>query len=121
MAKFFGLSPKSKTAKVTEEFENRMVIRKHNRRLIGKVYADIADTEWAVAVAYNQVQDPGIHGSENTLEIRYSYEPASEPVVHRLETDRGSQQNYSIEKFDNPDAFIVWALNQEKTLMANHA
>lgn len=121
MTKFLGLSPSPKTAKVTEEFENKMCIRKNNRRLIGKVYADITDTEWAVAVAYNQVQDPGIHGSENSLEIRYSYEPKSEPVVHRLETEKGSEQNFMIEKFDSPDTFVIWALGQERNLIMNPA
>ncbi len=121
MPKFFGLKPKSKTTKISEEFENRMVIRRNNLRLIGKVYADITDTEWAVAVAYNQVPEPGIHGTENSLEIRYSYEPESTPIVHRLETEKGSKQDYPIETFESPDAFIVWALDQERTLMQNPA
>lgn len=121
MPKFFGLKPKSKTAKISEEFENRMVIRRNNLRLIGKVYADITENEWAVAVAYNQVPEPGIHGTENSLEIRYSYEPESQSGVHRLETEKGSQQDYQTEEFDNPDAFIVWALDQEKNLMQNPA
>jgi hypothetical protein len=117
MAKFFGLEPKSKTQKVAEEFENRIRIRLHNKSLLGKVYTDIADDQWAVAVAYNQVPEPGLWGTENVLEIRYTYDPASEPLVKRLETSEGEEKTFPAEPFDSPDAFVIWALNQERTLI----
>ena len=117
MAKFFGLKPKSKTQKVAEEFENRVCFRLHNQRLMSKVYADITDDQWAVAVAYNQVLDPGLWGSENTLEIKYSYQPDTEPIVQRLETKEGNVKSFPAESFDTPDAFVVWALNQERSIV----
>lgn len=117
MAKFFGLSPKAKTKKVAEEFENRVCFRLNNQRLMPKVYTDITDEQWAVAFAYNQVLDPGLWGTENSLEIKYSYQPDTESVVQRLETKDGYVKSFPAEPFDTPDAFVIWALNQERNLV----
>lgn len=119
MVKFFDFSPKSKTISVSEEFENRVRIRVQNKFLLGTVYADIEENEWAVAVAYNQMQNPGLHGRENLREVRYRFQPGSGPAVSRLVTDEPDIQEYEAQSFDSPDAFIVWALNQEKSLVMN--
>lgn len=119
MAKFFGLNPESHTQNVAEEFENRVRIRLHNKCLLSKVYADIADNQWAVAVAYNQIQEPGLFGTENALEIKYTYQPEVEPVVKRIETEMGAEKTFPAEGFDSPDTFVIWALMQERTLMRN--
>lgn len=117
MVKFFGLNPESHTQNVAEEFENRVRIRLHNQSLLGKVYADITDDQWVVAFAYNQVLNPGLWGSENALEIKYSYHPDKEPVVRRIETEIGDEKIFPAEGFDSPDSFVIWALTQERSLM----
>lgn len=119
MAKFFGFAPTSKTILVSEEFENRVRIRVQNKSLLGTVYADIEENEWAVAVAYNQMQYPGLHGRENLREVRYRFHPGTGLVVSRLVTDESEIQEFEAQPFDSPDAFIVWALNQEKSLVMN--
>lgn len=53
------------------------------------MYADITNDEWAVAIAYNQVLNPGLWGTENSLESKYAFPPDAEPVVKRLETEIG--------------------------------
>jgi hypothetical protein len=119
MAKFFGLNPQSSTLKVTEEFENRVNIRRNNQRLLAKVYTDITDDQWAVAVAYNLSLNPGLWGKENALEIKYTYQPDTEPVVKRIETEIENEKTFPVMRFDKPDTFIIWALNKERDLIKN--
>lgn len=119
MANFFGLRPQSKTEKDVEEFENRVCVRRNNQRLLAKVYADITNEQWAVAVAYNQVLNPGLWGTENALENKYSYQPDKEPVVRRIETETSDEKIFPAEGFDSPDSFVIWALTQERSFMLN--
>ena len=51
------------------------MVRQDSQMLIGTVYLDMQETAWAVAVAYNQSRAPGLHGHENSLEVRYTYTP----------------------------------------------
>jgi hypothetical protein len=121
MAKFFGLNPKPGTQKAVEEFENRINIRKNNQRLLAKVYTDITEDQWALAVAFNQALNPGLKGTENTLEVRYTYQPEVEPVIRRIETGIGAEKTFAAEEINNPDAFVIWALNKERDLIRNPA
>ena len=117
MAKFFGLEPKPKTVKMAEDYENKVWIRLNNRRLVSKIYADLSEENWALAFAYNQVSDPGLHGSENDLEVKYTYSFEPEPKLIRLDTKDGEEKNLTSDSFDSPDSFIIWALKNEQSLM----
>jgi hypothetical protein len=116
MARFFGLQPNSKTRKVAENFENQVSIRRNNRRLLGKVYADIEDSQWAVSIAYNMAMEPGLWGKENDLEVKYSYQPHQDPVVSRLETQCGDEVPIPAVSFHNPNEFVIWALRKESAM-----
>ena len=117
MAHFVGLKPNSKAVKATEEFENKVSVRRNNRRLQGKVYTDIADDQWAVSIAYNMVREPGLWGSENDFEVKYSYTPQTGDVVNRLETSDGDEVPVPAESFPGPDEFVIWALQKESALL----
>jgi len=116
MAKFFGLKPNSKVRNIAEEFENKTSIRKNNRRLVGKVYADIGDDQWAVSIAYNMAVDPGLWGKENDLEVKYSYNPLVEMIVSRIDTSYGDEIPVPAVQFHNPNEFIIWALRKESDM-----
>ncbi len=117
MAKFFGLDPNSKARSMAEKFETKAVIRRNNRRLLGKVYADITDDQWAVSIAYNLAVDPGLWGKENDMEVRYSYNPEGGSVVNRLETEIGDTVPVPANQFHNPNEFVIWALDKESHLL----
>jgi len=116
MAKFFGLKPNSKVRNIAEEFENKVTIRRNNRRLIGKVYADITDDQWAVSIAYNLVVNPGIWGKENDLEVKYSYDPQGGMTVNRMDTTLGNEIPVPAVPFHNPNEFVIWALRKESDM-----
>ena len=71
MSKFYGISPQPATRQVVERFENEVMVRKDNRYLISTVYLDMEEDRWAVAVAYNPSRNPGLHGDDHLLEVRY--------------------------------------------------
>jgi len=75
MSRFFGINPKPATRQVVAEFEEQVIIRKNKRFLISSVYLDMREDRWAVAMAYNPSRNPGLHGQDNVLEVRYSYSP----------------------------------------------
>lgn len=117
MPRFFGLKPNSKARNIAEQFENKVAIRRNNRRLVSKVYADIADDQWAVSIAYNLAMEPGIWGKENDLEVKYSYAPSGGMTVNRLDTVAGNDMPYPAVSFHNPNEFVVWALKKETYLI----
>jgi hypothetical protein len=117
MAKFVGFEPKPKTVKMAEDFENKVWIRLNNKRLISKVYADFSEENWALAFAYNQVTNPGLFGSENDLEVKYTYSSAPEPKLMRLDTREDEEKNLTADSFDSPDSFVIWVLNNERKLI----
>jgi len=43
--------------------------------LLGTVYVDISDEEWAVAIAYGRAQHPKLRGPEPAYEVRYAHLP----------------------------------------------
>ncbi|HOJ95628.1 MAG TPA: hypothetical protein PK024_02140 [Methanospirillum sp.] len=116
MSKFIGYEPKPKTAKVTEEFENKVLIRRNNKNLVGRVYVDVMDDEWKVAVGYNQMGISKLHGRENEFEVLYRYQPSEESKVIRLGTDTDLENEYPLAGFSSPDEFIIWAVGQEKQI-----
>lgn len=117
MARFFGLKPNSKARNIAEEFENKVSIRRNNRRLVSKVYADIADDQWAVSIAYNLAMDPGLWGKENDLEVKYSYTPQDGMTVNRMDTSLQEEIPIPAVSFHNPNEFVVWALRKESDLI----
>lgn len=121
MSKFVGFEPKPKTSKIAEDFENKVIIRRDNHILLGKVFADIMESEWNVALGYNQTLNPGIHGMENDFEVRYTYEPSGNSPVKRLGTDTGDETEFTPGEFITPDEFIIWALGQEKAIQLSSA
>ena len=118
MVKFIGLDPKPKTVKMAEEFENKVWIRLNNRTLVSKVYVDLSEGNWALAFAYNQVTNPGLYGRENDLEVKYTYTIEPEPQLLRLDTKDGEEKLLPVKSFDSPDAFVIWVLTNEKTLIS---
>lgn len=114
MSNFFGFKPRPKTSRIADDFENKIIIRRNNRSLIPKVYADIEDDEWKVAVGYNQTRIPDLHAKENDFEVLYRYAPSHESTVVRLGTDTGCKTDYPAASFSSPDDFIIWAIGQEK-------
>lgn len=121
MSKFIGFDPKPKTAKVAEEFENKVVIRRNNHTLVGRVYADIMEDEWKVAVGFNQTLIPKLRGKENEFEVLYRYNPSEESKVIRMGTDTGIENDYTAGSFASPDDFIIWAIGQEKEIQLSPA
>lgn len=121
MSKFLGLDPKLKTVKITEEFENKVIIRRNNLSLIGRVYVDIMDDEWKVAMGYNMTRTPKLYAKENSFEVIYRYKPGSETPVFRLGTDSGQEDSFSEEPFASPDEFVTWVIGQEKTIQMSPA
>ena len=121
MSKFLGLDPKPKTVKIAEEFENKVIIRRNNMSLIGRVYVDIMDNEWKVAMGYNQTKTPKLYAKENSFEVIYQYQPGLQSPVFRLGTDNGQEDTFSKEPFSSPDEFVTWAIGQEKDIQMSPA
>ncbi|WP_236610381.1 hypothetical protein [Methanosphaerula palustris] len=99
-----------------EEFENKVMIRRKNRVLLGTVYADIQQDQWAVAMAYNLSHHPGLYGHEHGLEVRYSYSPQTGAGVRMFRSDVDQERTLDVAGFKSPDAFIRYAVDQEKRL-----
>ncbi len=121
MSKFLGYEPKPKTAHLTEEFENKVLIRRNNKSLVGRVYVDVMDDEWKLAVGYNQMGISRLHGRENEFEVLYRYQPSEVSKVIRLGTDTGLENDYPAPSFASPDDFIIWAIGQEKQIQLSPA
>lgn len=121
MSKFVGYEPKPKTAKLAEEFENKVLIRRNNKSLVGRVFVDIMEDEWKFAVGFNQMGITKLHGRENEFEILYRYQPSDESKVVRLGTDTSLENDYPATPFPSPDEFIIWAIGQEKEIQLSPA
>ena len=116
MSKIIGFSPDSLTMQEIEAFENKVMIRRENLVLLGTVYADIQQDQWAVAMAYNLSHHPGLHGHEHGLEVRYSYSPQTGAGVKMFRSDVDQECALDATGFKNPDAFVRYAVDQEKRL-----
>ncbi|KAF5090041.1 hypothetical protein DSECCO2_23010 [anaerobic digester metagenome] len=116
MSKFIGLDPKPKTAKVADDFESKILIRRNNKSLVSRVFVDIMEDEWRLAVGFNQMAISKLHGRENEFEVLYRYNPSEESKVMRLGTDTGLENDYTAGSFPSPDEFVIWAIGQEKEI-----
>jgi hypothetical protein len=115
MAKYCGCQPAVPTRQAVEKFENEVTIRHRNQVLISKVYLDMQDHSWAVAVAYNLSRQPGLHGHENSLEVRYSYAPGEQGMMNVFRSDRGTVTPLGAGPFNDPDTFVQHALKCERS------
>lgn len=113
MPKYYGIKPAAATCAALETFENEVVVRQNNQRLVGTVYVDLDEAQWNLAVAYNVSRHPGIRGRENQLEVRYACTPGSDGSVVVTCSDPYSERTLRVEPFDDPDAFVRFAVAHE--------
>ena len=116
MSKIFGIKPHPATQNLIDRFEEEVMIRHENQQLVGTVYVDMQETRWAVAFAYNYSRKPGIHGHENPLEVRYSCPTAESGNVQMFRSDAAAETVLACEAFPDRDAFVRFALTQERSL-----
>lgn len=116
MSKIIGIKPQADTWKLIEKFEDEILIRHNNQQLVGTVYVDIQETRWAVAFAYNYSRTPGIHGHENPLEVRYSCPMQESSSVRMFRSDTADEVMIPTEPLRDADAFIRFAITQERSL-----
>jgi len=121
MSKIIGIRPQQETKKLIEKFEDEVLIRFNNQQLLGTVYVDMQDGRWSVAFAYNFSRMPGIHRREKPLEVRYLCTAREKPGVRMFRSDRETEQMLENGEFSDGDAFIRFALAQERTLVGGTA
>lgn len=121
MSKIVGFRPQAATQKLIEKFEDEVLIRHNNRQLVGTVYVDMQEDRWSVAFAYNYSRRPGLHGHENPLEVRYSYRAREKTGVNLFRSDSESEKLLESESFPDGDAFVRFALAQERALVCGTA
>ena len=121
MAKIFGIKPQIVTQQLIEKFENEVQIRHNNQQLVSTVYVDMQDNRWAVAFAYNYSRKPGLHGHENPLEVRYSCPAQESSSVRMFRSNDATERTFASEALKDGDAFIRFALTQERTLVGRPA
>ncbi len=114
MATYYGCQPAVPTRQAVEKFENEVTIRHRNQVLVSKVYLDMQDHSWAVAVAYNLSRQAGLKGHENSLEVRYSYAPGEQKVVNVFRSDQDAIMTLDAGPFGDPDSFAQYALKYER-------
>lgn len=114
MSKFFGYKPKPQVKSAVETFEEKTQIRSNNGILLGSVYVDIQDKEWAVAFAYGVTQHPKIRGPEPVYEVRYSVNPEEKTKATRTDTRRESPSTVAAGDLPDIDAFVLWAVQAEQ-------
>ena len=114
MARYYGYSPKGTVNSAVDSFESRTQIQGPGGMLLGTVYVDISDEEWAVAIAYGRAHHPGIRGPEPVYEVRYTYRPEGEGAIKRLDTRKGTPSTVTVGPLPSVDEFVVLALDYEK-------
>ncbi len=119
MAKIFGMKPGAETQKLIEKFEDEVLVRHNNQPLVSTVYVDMQENQWAVAFAYNYSRNPGIHGHENPLEVRYAVKPQEPGSVQLFRSEDTSEKTLDAGLIKDGDDFIRFALIQERTFVAN--
>ena len=119
MPKFFGCKPAGTTRQAVEKFENEVMVRQDSQMLVGTVYLDMQETAWAVAVAYNQSRAPGLHGHENSLEVRYTYTPTKNGTTNMFRSAPGTVTPIGAGPFASPESFARYALDHERGVV-NH-
>jgi len=121
MSKIFGIKPQAATQQLIEKFEDEVLIRHNNQQLVSTVYVDMQENRWAVAFAYNYTRRPGIHGHENPLEVRYSCPAQESGSVQMFRSDTADEKPIEAEALTDGDAFIRFALTQERTIVGRAA
>jgi hypothetical protein len=121
MSKIFGFKPQSATQQQIEKFEDEVLIRHNNQQLMGTVYVDMSESRWAVAFGYNYSRKQGIHGHENPLEVRYSCPAQERTGVQMFRSDTESEKLLESEVFLDGDAFVRFALTQERAFAGRAA
>ncbi|HQC90869.1 MAG TPA: hypothetical protein PLR09_01985 [Candidatus Methanoculleus thermohydrogenotrophicum] len=97
-----------------ESFESKTQVRSAGGTLLGTVYVDISDEEWAVAIAYGRAQHPKLRGPEPVYEVRYAHQTRDARETKRIDTRQEEPAIIEVEPFPSEDEFIVWALDEEK-------
>lgn len=118
MAKYYGCTPSVYTRQEVDRFENEVTIRYRNQVLISKVYLDMQDHSWAVAVAYNVSRQTGLKGHENSVEVRYAYTPGEEGVVNVFRSDQDVIRALGAGPFEDQDSFARYALKCERSTVS---
>lgn len=114
MARYFGYSPKGTAKSAVESFESTTQVRNAGGTLLGTVYVDISDEEWAVAIAYGRTQHPKLRGPEPIYEVRYAHRTGETGETERIDTREEDACAITVDPFPSVDEFIVWALGEEK-------
>jgi len=114
MARYFGYSPKGTVKSAVESFESKTLVRSAGGTLLGTVYVDISDEEWAVAIAYGRAQHPKLRGPEPAYEVRYAHLTGEAGETTRLDTREEASCAIPVDPFPSADEFVVWALSEEK-------
>ena len=117
MAKFYGCKPAVPTRQAVEKFENEVIVRHKNQVLISKIYLDMQDNSWTVAVVYNLSRKPGLHGHQNALEVRYSYSIGEQGIINVFRSDPGTITELGAGPFDDQDIFFQHALKLERRVV----
>jgi hypothetical protein len=113
MSRYFGYSPSGTVRSAVESFESATQVRSAGGVLLGTVYVDIRDDEWAVAMAYGRIHHPKIRGPEPVYEVRYATSPQN-GGTKRLDTRQEAPGVIAGKQFPSVDAFVLWALEEEK-------
>jgi len=121
MSKIIGIKPQPATKQLIDKFEDEVVIRHNNQQLIGNVYVDMQEDEWAVAFAYNYSRRPGIHGHENPLEVKYSCPARECGSVRMFRSDTTDEKSLVTESLKDADAFVRFAITYERSLVGRAA
>jgi hypothetical protein len=114
MSKFFGYKPKPQVKSAVETFEEKTQIRSTSGILLGSVYVDVQENEWAVAFAYGVTQHPKLRGPEPVYEVRYSVKPAETTKAMKTDTRNETPSTVAAGDLKDIDAFVLWALNAEQ-------
>jgi hypothetical protein len=117
MAKFYGINPQPATRQAVEKFEDEVMIRKDNRFLISTVYLDMQEDRWAVAMAYNPCRNPGLHGQDHLLEVRYSYSLRKRMAMTMMRSDPLEEVSLGAGPFPDADTFARCAITHERNLI----
>jgi len=118
MSRYFGYSPSGTVRSAVESFESSTQVQSAGGMLLGTVYVDIRDTEWAVALAYGRTHHPNLRGPEPVYEVRYAYRPGNESQVRHLDTREEELRVIPAEPFPSIDAFVLWTLKEERSYIS---
>jgi len=120
MSKFYGINPLPATRQAVEKFEDEVMIRKDNRFLVLTVFLDMQEDRWAIAMAYNPSRNPGLHGHDHLLEVRYSYSLKKRMTMTMMRSDPLEEVSFSVGPFPDADTFAQYAITYERDLI-NHS